>query len=182
MTALVYKDIDGPIEITFDDVKKFHGTRSLCGLSVGYTVLRAAWATLSDGGPLDRNDIKVETAFGGPGARDAVEMVTRAVSREAFHVVSDKKPDANIAEAAKGAYWYRVTAKGKSVEFGLKQNILPTEFITLRRKVLAGTATTEEATTFRSLQIELSERLLSMDPLDAFNVLSITNSSVGDAS
>lgn len=182
MTALVYKDIDGPIEITFDDLKKFHGTRSLCGLSVGYTVLRAAWASLSDGEPLDRNDIKVETAFGGPGARDAVEMVTRAVSREAFHLVSDKKPDAHIAEAAKGAYWYRVTAKGKAVEFGLKQNILPKEFVTLRRKVLAGTATTAETTTFRGLQIELSERLLSMEPLDAFNVLSITDLTAGDES
>ena len=107
MTALFIQDIDGSIEITFDDVKKFHGTRSLCGLTVGFTVLRAAWASLSDGKPLDRNDISVATAFPGPGARDAVEMVTRAVTRGAFKVVSDKQPNDQIAEAAKGAYWYR---------------------------------------------------------------------------
>ena len=93
MKTLAYKDVDGPIEISFDDVKKYHGTRSLCGLTVGYTVLGAAWASLSDGEPLDRNDITVETAFGGPGARDAVEMVTRAVSREAFQLVGNKQPD-----------------------------------------------------------------------------------------
>ena len=39
MKTLAYKDVDGPIEISFDDVKKYHGTRSLCGLTVGYTVL-----------------------------------------------------------------------------------------------------------------------------------------------
>lgn len=84
MTALTIQDVDEPLEITFDDLKKFHGTRSICGLTVGYTVMRAAWASLADGEPLDRNDITVETGFPGPGARDAVEMVTRAVSREAF--------------------------------------------------------------------------------------------------
>ena len=175
MKTLAYKDVDGPIEISFDDVKKYHGTRSLCGLTVGYTVLGAAWASLSDGEPLDRNDITVETAFGGPGARDAVEMVTRAVSREAFQLVSDKQPDENIAEAAKGAYWYKITVNGRAVELGLKQDILPKDFIRLRRKSLAGEASTEEMETFRGLQYELSNRLLSMDPLSAFNVLSVTD-------
>ena len=81
----------------------------------------------------------------------------------------------NIAEAAKGAYWYRITANGRAVELGLKQDILPKDFIRLRRKSLAGEASAEEMKTFRSLQIELSNRLLSMDPLSAFNVLSITD-------
>lgn len=174
MTALTIQDIDGPIEITFDDLKKFHGTRSLCGLTVGFTVLRAAWASLSDGEPLDRNDISVATAFPGPGARDAVEMVTRAVSREAFKVVNDKQPNDKIAEAAKGAYWYRIEAKGRAIEFGLKQGILPDDFLRLRRKLLAGDAEASEEKAFRALQFELSNRLLSMNPLDAFNVLSDT--------
>ena len=175
MTALFIQDIDGSIEITFDDVKKFHGTRSLCGLTVGFTVLRAAWASLSDGKPLDRNDISVATAFPGPGARDAVEMVTRAVSRGAFKVVSDKQPDGQIAEAAKGAYWYKFTGNGKSVEIGLKPDVMPKDFVRLRRKLLDQKATDEEKTTFRGLQFELSNRLLSMDPMSAFNLLSIRN-------
>lgn len=175
MTALTIQDIDGPIEITFSDLKKYHGTRSLCGLTVGFTVLRAAWASLSDGEPLDRNDITVATAFPGPGARDAVEMVTRAISREAFEIVPGKLPDHQIAEAAKGAYWYRITAHGKAVELGLKQDVLPDDFIRLRRKLLAGNASAKETEAFRNLQFELSNRLLAMDPLDAFNVLSVTD-------
>ena len=177
MTTLTIQDIDGPIEIAFDDLIKFHGTRSLCGLTVGFTVLRAAWASLSGGEPLDRNDITVATAFPGPGARDAIEMVTRAVSRDAFKIVSDKQPDAQIAEAAKGAYWYRIEANGMAVEFGLKQEVLPDDFISLRRKLLAGGASAEETKIFRSLQHELSNRLLSMDPLDAFNVLATAGAS-----
>ena len=183
MNTLSVKDVDGPIEISFEDLKKYHGTRALCGLTVGYTVLSAAWQSLSDGEPLDRDDITVETAFPGPGARDAVEMVTRAVSREAFKVVSDKKPDKNIAEAAKGAYWYRITAKGRAVELGLKQGILPNDFLRLRRKLLAGDGNATEAETFRGLQKKLSSKLLSMDnPLDAFNVLSITDVPMADVS
>jgi len=175
MTALAYQDIDGPIEITFDDLKKFHGTRSICGLTVGYTMLRAAWESLGDGKPLDRTAITVETAFGGPGGRDAIEMVTRAVSRDAFTLVSDKQPNAHIAEAAKGAYWYRVSVNGRSVELGLKPNMMPEQFVSLRRKLLSGDATEEERAAFRNLQFELSNRLLSMEPLKAFNVLSISD-------
>jgi len=172
MSTLTYQDIDGPIEITFDDLKKFHGTRSICGLTVGYTMLRAAWECLSDGEPLERSTIRVETAFGGPGGRDAVEMVTRAVSREAFQVVSNKPHNTQIAEAAKGAYWYRVSANGKTVELGLNPDVMPKAFVKLRRKLLAGDATADQRMEFRALQFELSNRLLSMEPLDAFNVLS----------
>ena len=57
MNTLSVKDVDGPIEISFEDLKKYHGTRALCGLTVGYTVLGAAWQSLSDGEPLDRDDI-----------------------------------------------------------------------------------------------------------------------------
>ena len=102
-------------------------------------------------------------------------MITRAVSRDAFELVSNKQADAQIAEAAKGAYWYRITAKGRVIEFGLKQTVLPDDFVRLRRKLMAGDATAEETVAFRALQIELSNRLLSIDPLDAFNVLSIAD-------
>ena len=173
MTALTYQDIDGPIEVTFDDLKKFHGTRSICGLTVGYTMLCAAWESLSDGKPLDRGAIVIEAAFGGPGVCDAVEMVTRAVSREAFQLVSDKQPDEQIAEAAKGVYWYKVSADGRVVELGLKPEVVPKEFVGLRRKLLAGDGTSEKRAAFRELQFEFSNRLLSMNPLDAFNVLSM---------
>jgi len=52
---------------------------------------------------------------------------------------------------------------------------MPKDFVKLRRKLLAGTATAEQQTTFRGLQFELSNRLLSMEPLQAFNVLSTSD-------
>jgi len=97
------------------------------------------------------------------------------VSREAFVVVADKQPDTLIAEAAKGAYWYRVSANGRAVELGLKPDVMPKEFVTLRRRLLSGDATAEQNERFRALQYELSNRLLSMEPLDAFNVLSVVD-------
>ena len=86
MITLSIDDQDGPLEIGFEDLKKFHGTRSICGLTVGFTILSAAWPHLSAGQPLARDTIEIETGFPGPGARDAFEMITRAVSREAYHI------------------------------------------------------------------------------------------------
>lgn len=171
MRTLSIADQDGPLEIGFEDLKKFHGTRSICGLSVGFTILSAAWPHLSAGQPLPRDTIEIETGFPGPGARDAFEMVTRAVSREAYHIRTGISPGPQIAEAAKGAYWFRVSSGGKAVEFGLKPEVVPAEFVARRRKILAGSADADEAARFRSLQKEFSTRLLTMDPAEAVNRL-----------
>src|SRR5882724_8055341 len=42
---------------------------------------------------LDRVDITIESAFGGGGARDAFEMVTRAVTGGRFRYDADLAPD-----------------------------------------------------------------------------------------
>jgi len=171
MKTLSIADQDGPLEIGFEDLKKFHGTRSICGLTVGFTILSAAWPHLSAGQPLARDTIEIETGFPGPGARDAFEMVTRAVSRDAYHVRTGINPTPKIAEAAKGAYWFRVSSGDKAVELGLKPEVVPSEFVARRRRILAGDADAREAAAFRSLQREFSTRLLIMDPAEAVNRL-----------
>ena len=47
-------------------------------------------------GLCERREIVVETAFGGPGARDAFELVTRAVTGDRFRV------DAALARPERG--------------------------------------------------------------------------------
>lgn len=171
MRTLSVDDQDGPMEIGFEDLKKFHGTRSICGLTVGFTILSAAWPHLSAGQPLARDTIEIETGFPGPGARDAFEMVTRAVSRDAYHIRTGISPGPQIAEAAKGAYWFRVSSGGRAVELGLKPEVVPPEFVARRRRMLSGNADADEAAAFRSLQKEFSTRLLNMEPAEAVNRL-----------
>ncbi len=170
MDNLSIYDEAGPLEIGFDDLRKFHGSASICGLTVSYVVMQAAWRELG-GGPLSRQQISVETGFPGPGARDGFEMVTRAVSREAYHIRTDVAPDDRIAEAAKGAYFFRFLTPDNSVSLGLAPSAVPDEFVPFRRHVLSGEATDSEQKAFRALQLEFSSFLQGAANREVVNVL-----------
>lgn len=69
-----------PIGFSFDDMLRYHGGGSPGGVAHAFKVLERALPLLSPDGLSERREIVVETAFGGPGARDAFELVTRAVT------------------------------------------------------------------------------------------------------
>ena len=71
---------------SFEDVLDYHGPGSPGGAALAFKVLERALPLLDPDGPCERREIVVETAFGGPGARDAFELVTRAVSGDRFRV------------------------------------------------------------------------------------------------
>ena len=74
------------IAFSFDDLMRYHGPSSPGGVAHAFKVLERALPLLDPGGPCERREIVVETAFGGPGARDAFEMVTRAVTGDRYRV------------------------------------------------------------------------------------------------
>ncbi len=165
---------DDLIEFNFDDLRKYHGSRSICGLTVAYKIMQRGFVALGQAQQaLDRETITVTTAFPGPGARDAFELVTRAVTRDHYTIDQSVQPSAQIAEAANGAYYFRVSGNGHTVELGIRPVVIPADFIRARRKLLAGPVTAEERSQFRALQFQLSETLLPMDPEAVVNVLSL---------
>ena len=74
------------LRFSFEDVLRYHGGHSPGGAAIAYQVLARALPEL---GACERRAIEVETAFGGPGARDAFELVTRAVSDGRYRVVDE---------------------------------------------------------------------------------------------
>src|ERR1700749_4300005 len=75
------------IAVSFDDVLDYPGPGLPGGAAKAFKVLERALPLLDPDGPCERREIVVETAFGGPGARDAFELVTRAVTEDRYRVV-----------------------------------------------------------------------------------------------
>ena len=69
-----------PVAFSFEDMIGYHGPGSPGGVAHAFKVLERALPLLAPDGPAERREITVRTAFGGPGARDAFELVTRAVT------------------------------------------------------------------------------------------------------
>ena len=74
------------LSFSFDDLMKYHGPGSPGGVAQAFKILERGLALLDPDGPPERREIGVRTAFGGPGARDAFELVTRAVTGDRYVV------------------------------------------------------------------------------------------------
>ena len=74
------------LAFSFDDMLRYHGGGSPGGVAHAFKVLERALPLLDPDGPCERREIVVETAFGGPGARDAFELVTRAVTGDRYRI------------------------------------------------------------------------------------------------
>lgn len=144
------------IVFSFEDLLKYHGRGAVGGVAHGFKMLERGLPLLADGGPLERADISVETAFGGAGARDAIEMVTRAVTGGRFSYDPDIAPEAPVAPI--GRYFFRLIHRGgTAVELTLRRGLIIDEFTQLATR---GPASPEEEQRLEQLKQEMADRLM----------------------
>ena len=107
MTSLVVLDQGEPISISFDDLLKYHGSSSIAGVAHAFKAMERAFPLLSPGRAPERYDITVESGFPGGGARDAFEMVTRAVTGDRYGLLAEPVT-ADAPEAPGGHFCFRL--------------------------------------------------------------------------
>ena len=155
MTTLVVLDQGGSISISFDDLLKYHGRSSIAGVAHAFKAMERAFPLLSPGEPPERYDITVESGFPGGGARDAFEMVTRAVTGDRYRLASESA----AAEAPGGHFFFRLGYRGTVVDLVARAGLVPEEFLQLACREAP---TPAEAVRAQQLKEEMAERLLSL--------------------
>jgi hypothetical protein len=119
------------ISFSFADVLKYHGPGSPGGAAHAFKVLERALPLLDADRPCERREIVIETAFGGPGARDAFELVTRAITGDRFRV------DPALARPERGrareAFVFRLAYRDRSATLTVREGFVTDEFIDLAR-------------------------------------------------
>lgn len=144
------------LEYSFNDLVKYHGYQFLGGIAHAFQVMHACFPLLDDK-PLERKQIVLETAFPGPGGRDAFEMVTRMVSEQRYRLNPDIAP-AETIRSPQGAYFFRLHYGDKTVEASLKPGFIDAEFIQLAQKP---NRNEQENGRLEQLKIAMTQRLLS---------------------
>ncbi|MGI9097643.1 MAG: hypothetical protein ACR2H2_03970 [Solirubrobacteraceae bacterium] len=151
------------IEFSFDDMMKYHGPGSPGGVAHAFKVMERAFALLEPDGPPQRREITVRTAFGGPGARDGFEAVTRAVTQDRFAV------DAALARPERGRtrerFVFEVGYRDRSVTLLLREGYVTEEFLDLARK--DGRSDDEEAR-LDLLKQQMAERVMASAASDVY--------------
>ncbi|MGW0180193.1 hypothetical protein [Nocardia sp. NPDC003345] len=143
-----------PLEFSFDDLMKYHGTEFPGGVAHAYCAMRHAVSLL---GEVERREVTVRTAFPGPGGRDAVEMALRAVTGGRFTV------DPALAAPDRGTtlarYVWEFTHRDTTVTLRLRDaGFVTAEFIALGART---DRTAADDARLRVLKSEMTARLLA---------------------
>jgi hypothetical protein len=155
--AIDVLDEGRPLSCSFEDILKYHGFGSPGGVAHAFKVMERAWPELSPGGaPPERREITVATAFGGPGARDAFEFVTRAVTGERYVV------DAALARPERGRtlerFVFRLGYREHTVTLLLRDGYVADEFIELARR---DDRSVDDETRLAALKQEMADRVMA---------------------
>jgi hypothetical protein len=153
------------ITFTFDDVMRYHGVHSPGGVAVAFQALQRAFAVLSPDAPPERRSVNVRTAFRGPGARDCVEAVTRAVTDGRYTV------DRGLLRADRGKlledFVFEVGIDGATATVLLRDGFVDDEFIDLART--DGRSEAQERR-LDVLKAALAQRVMARPAADVFEL------------
>ena len=153
------------LAFSFEDMLKYHGPGSPGGVANAFKVLQRALPLLSPDGPPQRRQIAVRTSFGGPGARDGFEAVTRAVTDGRFtHDPALERPErGRVLER----FVFEVSLDERAVTLLLREGFVTEEFIDLARK--EGRSDEEEAH-LDVLKAELADRVMGAAASDVYDL------------
>lgn len=153
------------LAFSFDDLLKYHGPGSPGGVAQGFKVLERGLPLLDPDGPPERREIHIRTAFGGPGARDALELVTRAVTGERFVVDQGlARPELGFASER---FVFELTYRDRTATLVVREGIVLDEFIRLAR---TEGKTEEQKARFAELKLELVHRIMPMPADEVYDV------------
>ena len=158
-------DAGRPLEFTFDAMLSYHGPGSPGGVAHAFKVMERAFPLLAPDGRPERRELTIETAFGGPGARDAFELVTRAVTEDRYEL------DPALARPERGAtlerFVFRLRYRGRSVTLAVREGFVPDELISLVRK---DGRTEPEETRLEQLKRQMADQVIGAPADQVYDV------------
>jgi hypothetical protein len=128
--SIVVLDGERSCSFSFQAMLDYHGGGSPAGVAHAFKLMQFAFPLLSADG-VQRREVVVRTAFGGPGARDALELVLRAVTDGRLEL------DPSLARPERGValerFVFVLGYRDVVVTVQARQGFVPDELISLAR-------------------------------------------------
>ncbi|MDQ6822134.1 MAG: hypothetical protein M3076_17635 [Actinomycetota bacterium] len=165
---IVVLDNRHELTFSFEDMLNYHGGDSPGGVAHAFKVLERALPLLDAAGRVERREIVIDTAFGGPGARDGFELVTRAVTEHRFSL------DASLTQPeygrARERFVFRLRYRERVVILTLREGFVTEQFIDLTRRERR---TEEEENRLAAMKADMAARVMSAAAADVYDAASV---------
>ena len=166
MGVLVVAEAGRELHFGLEEMQAYHGGHSPAGVAHAFKALERALPLLAAGGIVERRELLIETPFGGPGARDGFELVTRAVTDGRYTVdPALVRPDLG---ANRERFVFRLRYRTRAVTVTLREGFVPDEFVVLMRKE---SLTDHERNLFAALKSEMAARLMAASADDVYDAV-----------
>ncbi len=151
---------DGQVlRLNFSGLLEYHGGGAVFGAAVGFRALQAAGRILSRDQTWDRKNLQVFTGHPGPGVRDAIEYVTRVVTRGGFQPPAETQCNSSMK------FVWKMDEGKSSVILRLRDGFLPPRFFELLDRIQSDKDTPDARKEFAALKLQLSRSIWDQ-PLD----------------
>lgn len=161
---IVVVDQGERLAFSFQDMLRYHGPGSPGGVAHAAKVLEAALPLLGPDGPCERRALTIRTAFGGPGARDGFELVTRAVTEGRYAV------DPGLARPelgrARERFVFVIDHGPRTATLVLREGHVSDEFIDLAR---APRRTPDQERRLTALKRDMAARLDALPAAEVYD-------------
>ena len=165
---IVVYDSGREVSFSFREMLNYHGGGSPGGVAHAFKVLERGLPLLDPASRIERRSIVIETAFGGPGARDAFELVTRAVSEERF--ILDPELARPEHGRARERFVFRLRSSAHTVTVALRPGFVTDEFIDLTRRE---NRTAPEERRLTAMKAEMAARVMAASARDVYEIETI---------
>jgi len=175
---VVVRDFDDIVEITYDDILKYHGRQMIGGAALAFKIMLMTFPKLTDEIP-QRGHFNFYSGIGknGRGIIDAAEMVMRVKTNDQIRLDLEYSED-KLGQVAPGGgrYYFEIGYKDKMIKLYLREGIIPEEFIAyskLSHKCKAENVemTPEDQAKLLSLRQELADSIMASKPEDLFVIM-----------
>jgi len=164
---LTVLDNGRPHVFTFDEMLNYHGPVAPGGVAHAYKVMERAFARLCPHIPPTRQNIRIETSFGGPGARDAFEVVTRVVTGDRYTV--DPAYGAPFTDVGhRNRYVFRIFHGDDMVTLMLRKGLVREEFLAFSAKK---DRSADENIHLAWLKDEMTARLMKLHASAVYDII-----------
>ena len=165
MTHIEVTEKGQTIAYSFDDMMKYHGPGSPGGVAQAFKVMERGFPVLSPDGPPSRREVAIRTSFGGPGARDGFEAVTRAFTGDRYTVAPALARPQLGRERER--FVFELSCGERTVTLVVRDGIIDPEFIDLVR---TEGRTEEQKERLEVLKAERAERTMGTAAADAYDI------------
>ncbi|MBL8473940.1 MAG: hypothetical protein KF778_06515 [Rhodocyclaceae bacterium] len=126
MGDILILDHGRQLRLTYAGMLDYHGGSALAGAAIAWRAMEAAAHELSGEQPWDRHDLHLRIAHDGPGVRDAIEYVTRAITRGRLATDADT-PQLGSCGSHR-AFRFAIRGAERTIELQLRPGIVAPEF------------------------------------------------------